>query len=168
MIWASNRDYSTSLQKFNRSRHHLSLLFFLFPCSHSAEEAKAVGLVVLQKAAVHKEARWASGMEREDAARDGNRLSLASSCQPLSGFRSSATEWRETNKSEKRQAGNGDTLPRESTCLVDLFLGTQRANYSKSLCGCDEKHNSHCKLRSCSSFCCSLPWAACPEARWAS
>lgn len=32
-----------------------------------------------------------------------------------------------TNKSEKRQAGEGDVPPQESTCLVDLFLGTRCA-----------------------------------------
>lgn len=78
---------------------------------------------------------WASGMGGKDAERDGNSLSPASSCHSLSGFRSSATEWKETNKSEERQAGKGDTLPQESTCLVDLFLGTLCANYTISLWG---------------------------------
>lgn len=75
---------------------------------------------------------------------------FASFCQPLSGFRSSATEWRETNKSEKRQAAKGDMLPQESTCLVDLFLGTLCANYTISLC--DEKQSSRCKVEKLFKF----------------
>lgn len=50
------------------------------------------GRSLLQKAAVQREAHGASGVGREGCrGRDGNYLSLASSCQPLSGFRSSAT-----------------------------------------------------------------------------
>lgn len=122
------------------------------------------GRSLLQKAAVQREAHRASGVGREGCrGRDGNYLSLASSCQPLSGFRSSATEWRETNKSEKRQAGAAGVLPQESTCLVDLFLGSPRANYTISLRGGGAKQSSGCKLKSCSSFCCSSARVASPR-----
>lgn len=127
--------------------------FSYFTCSQSAEEEEVAWLVAAaESCSAERSAQSFRDGKEGCRERDGNYLSLASSCQPLSGFRSSATEWRETNKSEKRQAGKGDMLPQESTCLVDLFLGTPCANYTISLCGCDEKQSSGCKLKSCSSF----------------
>lgn len=157
----------TAFRKCNMHRYHKHSRFLLILCVHIVlkrrRRRRRPGWCVLQKAAVQREAHRASGMGRKDAERDGNYLSLASSCQPLSGFRSSATEWRETNKSEKRQAGEGDTLPQESTCLVDLFLGTLRANYTISLRGCDEKQSSSQSRGLKSSFWVFVvlsPWAA--------
>lgn len=125
-----------------------------FTCSHSAEGEEEVAAAA---AAVSCSAQsFGDGKGRMQ--RERWKRSLACFLLPASFRLPLLSNWVKRDKSEKRQA-KGDVLPQESTCLVDLFLGTPCATYTISLWGDDVKQSPGCKLKSCSRFCCSSPWA---------
>lgn len=126
-----SRHHSTSLQEMQYTQIHQTLLFYT-----STECWRGGRLPGCRKLQCREGAcRELQGWEGKDAEGDVETISpslarsLARFLLPAS-FQASVPQQlseEKTNKSEKRQAGEGDVPPQESTCLVDLFLGTRCA-----------------------------------------
>lgn len=118
---------------FRKCNIHRYIKLFYFTRPQSAEEEG--GCPAAESCSAERERAELQGWEGKDAEGDVETISpslarsLARFLLPAS-FQASVPQQlseEKTNKSEKRQAGEGDVPPQESTCLVDLFLGTRCA-----------------------------------------
>lgn len=142
---ASRTDYSTSLQEMQYTQIQQTAFFpLLFHLFSVRTVLKGRTLLLLQLQCREKRTELRGWEAKGCRGRDGNDLSTASSFQP-----SVPQQLREERRMKVRRDGEGDVLPQESTCLVDLFLGAPCETYTISLWGSDVKQSSGCELKSC-------------------